>query len=72
MRKRFHDLGAKKASIEAKSAQLRKRRNDLIAQHTADVKALEAEIRTAEGGLYDIDVERGFIAKALGGRTGKP
>jgi hypothetical protein len=70
MRKRFHELGTQREAILEKSAPLRERRAQAVALYESVVKPLEAQIREAEAGLYEIDKERGFIAKALGGRTG--
>ena len=66
MRRRFHELGAKREAMLAVSTPLRAKRDALIAEHTAAVQALEAQIKAAEAGLYEIDVERGIITRALG------
>jgi len=71
MTRRFHELGAKRSGIIAKSDPLRERRDAVYAEHEAQIRAINAEIKAAEAGLYEIDVERGMIARALNGKTGK-
>jgi hypothetical protein len=70
MRKRFHELGAQHDAILAKSAPLRAKRDQAVALYESVAKPFEAQIREAEAGLYEIDKERAFIARALGGKTG--
>lgn len=70
MRRRFHELAQKRDAITAKSGPLRVQRDALIAAHEAQVRPLEAQIKAAEAGLYDISREIGIIARALNGKTG--
>lgn len=70
MRRRFHELGAKRDAILSGSVPLRERRDALISEHTAAVKTLEAQIKAAEAGLFELDMERGLISRALNGQTG--
>ena len=70
MRRRFHELGAKRDEILAKSTPLREKRDAVLAEMEASVKALSAEIKAAEAGLFEIDQERGAITRALKGKTG--
>jgi len=70
MRRQFHELGAKRDAILAQSGPLRDQRDALIAEHTAAVQAIDAQIKAAEAGLFDIDNERGMLVRALKGRTG--
>lgn len=70
MRKRFHELSARREAILAASAPLRAKRETAVALYESVVKPLEAQIKEAEAGLYDIDQERAIIARALNGKTG--
>ena len=70
MRRRFQELGQKREAIVGKSGPLRAQRDALIAAHEAQIKPLEAQIKAAEAGLFEIDRERGIIARALNGKTG--
>lgn len=72
MRKRFHELTAQAAAIEAGSAPLRAQRDALVASHEAARKELDARLKKAEEGLFDIQIERGVLVRALNGKTGKP
>ena len=72
MRARFHELGRQRDAILAKSAPLRQRRDRLVAEMESAVSALNVEVKEAETGLFDIDSERGALARALGGKTGEP
>jgi hypothetical protein len=75
MRKRFHDLGAQRAEIIAKAKPVRDKYEAMRAQEAALRDAMQpviAQMKAAEAPLYDIDMERGMIAKALNGKTGEP
>jgi hypothetical protein len=72
MRKRFHDLGVTRNKKLAASAPLRTKRDAKIAAHDVEIAALNAQIKAAEAGLYDIDMERAALARALSGKTGEP
>lgn len=72
MRKRFHTLSAQADKIRGKSGPLRDRHDAMIRRHAKENEKLAAEIRKAEKGLYEIDMERAALARALGGQTGKP
>lgn len=70
MRTRFHKLGAQEATIRAKSAPLRTKRDALANDARAKEDKFNAEIRAVETGLFDICQERAFIVRALKGETG--
>ena len=70
MRKRFKELEAEREAILAKSAPLRAKRDQAVALYESVVKPIEAQIREADAGLFEIDNERGMIARALTGKTG--
>lgn len=70
MRRRFHQNRAERAAILARSAPLREERDRIQAEADARIRALNAQIREAETGLFDLDNEAGRLARALGGKTG--
>jgi hypothetical protein len=70
LRARFAALTEQREAVTAASEPLRARRDAIAAQATADLAALDVEIRAAEAGLFELDQERAMIARALGGRTG--
>lgn len=74
MRKRFHELGKKRDGILAKTMPLRAQRDKVVQEADAKAKALAAQYLKIEKdeGLYDIEMERGALARALGGKTGTP
>lgn len=74
MRKRFHELGKKRAAILAKTMPLREKRDKIVQKAEAEAKALADQFKKIEAdeGLFDLDQERAVIARALGGKTGKP
>jgi hypothetical protein len=72
LRKRFHDLGVQRAAKLAVSSPIRAERDAEVARHNAVMESLKARVQEAEAGLYDIDVERGMLARALMGKTGEP
>ena len=74
MRKRFHELGAKREEILARTTPLREKRDALVQEYAPRVRELEKEIRKVEteGGLFDLDQERAALARALKGKTGEP
>lgn len=74
MRKRFHELGAKRESILARTMPLRAQRDAIVQAAESKAKALADQFKQIEKdeGLYDLDMERGMLARALGGKTGNP
>ena len=75
MMARFHELGRKKAEVEALAATTRAEYERMRAEQCAimdRMKPVQAKLRELEAPLYAIDVERAQIARALGGRTGEP
>jgi uncharacterized coiled-coil DUF342 family protein len=72
LRKRFHELTAKRDAIRAKADPLREARDKAAANHAKEIADHNAKVRAAEKGLYDIDQERAMIARALGQRVGEP
>ena len=72
IKKRFHALGAERERKLALSAPLRARRDALVTKARAEELELNKQIKAAEVGLYEIDVERAALARAVGGQTGEP
>lgn len=72
MRLRFHELGRKREAILARTTPLREERDKILQEADAKAKALAEQFLQIEKeeDLYGIDMERGMLAKALGGRTG--
>ena len=71
MRARFHELGAQREQILSTSP--RNERDARVDELTeAQQRDFAARIKEHEAELYDIDVERAFIARGLGGKTGAP
>lgn len=69
MRKRFAELGAKREAILAQARPLREARDAFAAETDAKLKAMAAEIKKAEAGLFEIEQERAIISRALSGKT---
>ena len=72
MRLRFAELRDQIAAIEAVSTPLRQKRDAIHAnaQAIADTVApLDAQILTAEAGLYEAKNEMAMLSRALGGNT---
>lgn len=72
MRKRFHELNKQREAILKKSEPLRQKRDEAVSKATETERKMNDAIRKAEADLYDIDIERGQIVRALGGKTGEP
>lgn len=73
MQARFHELGKAKAEIDARLNPLREQRDKLAQEYEPKMRKLNAEIKkimTEE--LFDLDMERGALAKALKRQTGLP
>jgi hypothetical protein len=77
MRDRFHELGAIKAKVDAELEPLNAAMTLLhqqaaaIAVEQKKVAVKMKAIRDAAN-LFDLDMERGRLANALGGKTGVP
>ena len=73
MRKRFHELGRMRKAILDKSLPLRAQHDKIVQEAEAKAKALSKQFRAieADGKLFEIDMERATLARALGGKTGK-
>lgn len=71
MRARFHFVAAEVEKVEKVSGPLRAKRDALVNKHAEQVAKLDAEIKEAEEGLFDIKVEQGNLARLLRGQTGE-
>lgn len=76
MRKMFHELGQKRAEILAKSMPMREARDKAYQEANKSIQeefdARTKAIKEAEEGLYEIDMARGKLSRALNGKTGEP
>lgn len=72
LRARFAELGDQREAMLAASSPLRDRRDTVAREAQEQIAVLDSRIRAAEEGLFQIDQERGLIARALGGKTGEP
>lgn len=69
---RFAELETARNRILAASQPIRQQRDALRAQQDAlreQMRPLEEQIKSIEAPLYNIDMERATIARALSGRT---
>lgn len=69
LRKRFAELTKKHDGIRAKSAPLREKYDALVQNNRKAEDAAAKRVSDAEMGLFDIEMERAAIARALGGKT---
>lgn len=71
MRARMTELDQMKAAIEAKTGPLKASRDKILQDADAAAKAIAEQFKKIEKseGLYEIDMERGMLAKALGGKS---
>lgn len=75
IQRRFHQLGADKAAIRRKSAPVHhirdaiRERVNVLERH---MKPLTDAIKTIEAPVFEIDMERARLARALSGKTGAP
>lgn len=72
---RFWELEAAKEKLEADLAPLKAKRDAIMAKigpELAEANALGKQIKEAEtkAGLVDIDQERAFLSRGLGGKVG--
>lgn len=72
MRSRFHALTVEREKILAKSGPLRAERDAFVQETRPKEQSMNAAIKKAETGLYDIDMERAALVRALKGKTGEP
>ena len=68
LRKRFEELNKLRDDILAKSTPLRQERDRIANEVRGKELDLIAKIKVIEKDLYQIDMDRGMLARALGGR----
>ncbi len=71
LRTAFHDLCDQRDAIRAVSTPMREARDAFVQDARAQEDAMNAAIREAEAGLFDIEMQIGAAARALGGKTGE-
>lgn len=73
MQQRFHELQDEINAHEAKTAPKRQKREELIAKHEKEIRALEAEVAKMDGDvkLFDMKMELGDLVRLLKGHTGE-
>lgn len=69
MKQKLADLQGKRAAILAVSGPLRAERDRIKNEAKAQIDALNAKIKDAEAGLFELDQDIGKLAKASGGRS---
>lgn len=69
LRARFDELNKQRDAILAASGPLREERDRLVNDARARENEINARIKEAERGLYEIDCDRAMLARALGGRA---
>jgi len=75
LRTRFHALGKQREEIIAKAAPLQAQFDALRVKQdeiAGQLTPISDQLRAIKSPLYDIDVERAAIARALNGKTGEP
>jgi vacuolar-type H+-ATPase subunit D/Vma8 len=72
LRKRFAELTEKHDAIRAKSDPLRAKYDTLVQDNRKAEDEAAKRVSNAERGLYEIEMERATIARALGGKTSEP
>ena len=69
LRKRFAELTDKAAGIRKVSDPLRAKRDAHVQKAREGEDKMNADIKAAEKGLFEIEQERGMIVRALDGKT---
>lgn len=65
VRARFDELTAKKEAIHAVAEPLRAARDQFVSEASATEAEMNAKIREAEAGLFELDQERAMLARQL-------
>ena len=71
MRARFQTLTKDYDKRMAKLEPLHKKLADHVAKSAKVEQELREQIAEAKEGMYDLEMERAMLARALGGRTGE-
>lgn len=75
MRKHFAELSARFEPKAEKRDALKRERDELAEKGTLTLKQsqdFDEKIRKANEGLYDLEMQRAVVARALGGKTSEP
>lgn len=75
MRARFHELNADKERVIESLQPLQQRYDDIrfqMDQLAEELAPIRAELIKRKEPLFDIDMERAALARALKGKTGQP
>lgn len=70
MKDAFHAKRKERAAVLAKLDPLVAKRDKIANDARAKLLPLDDEIKAIKAPLYDLDMEIGMIARALGGKTG--
>ncbi len=71
-RERFHALGYQREAIKKVADPIRAKRDKHVQDARAKEADLNAKIKEAERGLFEIDQERAVLCRFLNGQTGEP
>lgn len=63
---RFDELNTQVEAIKAVTEPLRAKRDEIVQAHDREANALNAEIKAAEEGLFELEMERAALARAVG------
>jgi uncharacterized protein (DUF3084 family) len=72
MRKRFHELKAKRDAQRAKADPIRAARDKVAVRHAKEIAKHNERVRAAEKGLFEIEQEMAVLVRAVGGKMGEP
>ena len=70
MRKRFQELTDKYDKAMEKIDPLQQKLSELVGKYAKEEQSLREQIKKAREGLYENEMERAALARALGGKTG--
>lgn len=72
MQVEFHRLGKDKIALEAKLNPERDVWNQMRNKHREEESELSQKMQPMQAEMYDIDMNRAMLARALNGKTGDP
>jgi hypothetical protein len=70
LRARFAELTKQYNQMDAKRAPIQQARDKYMEKHGAKLAEFDDRIRKANKGMYEVEMERAAISRALGGKTG--
>jgi hypothetical protein len=71
LKTRFWELNVQRDALLAESAPLRAELEAVATEMREKEETIRRKIKAIEEPLYNIDMERGMLARALGGKTGE-